>query len=139
DLLIGPGKDGLSIKSAQEGDFANLKGTPASLRISTDFPNASTPQIMIQSPEVSLIGLTIEGPEEESGKYYVGITVESPDVQIIQNQFDVTVSDDLNAYPSTGIWTTSNAVKAGVNIDRLQINENGFNSFIGTDIPGNLG
>jgi hypothetical protein len=123
DLTIPAGKDNLVLEPFGDGPVT-IKGVQMSL--STTWP-AALPNIEILSDGVKLHGFTIQGPDPVSGSYSSGVIIGGSNVEIYDNAFEVTNSNDgTGADVSQGLQTYNKRAIPGVDISGLNIHDNTF-------------
>jgi len=103
---------------------ATIKGV--ALVASTSFPLAD-PNIEILADGVKVHGFTIQGPDPASGYYSSGMVIGASNVEIYNNAFEVTNSDDDTGDDvSQGLITYHKNAMPGVDISGLNIHDNTF-------------
>ncbi len=129
DLDIDATKTGLELV----GNDATIKGV--AMTAAESFPLVA-PNINVLADGVSIHGFTIQGPEVTPGFYSSGIVIGGSDVEIYDNDFEVTnTADETGGDIGQAIQMYNKLAIPGVDISGLSIHDNTFTSYGG----GNVG
>jgi VCBS repeat-containing protein len=130
DLLIDVTKTGLDLAGAGLAT-TTIKGVTTTAQAS--FPLAE-PNINVLAAGVKIHGFKIESPDVPAGEYSSGIVLDSPNVEIYDNEFESIQSDpppaganDSKTNVTIQTWFGSNSGKSS-NVDGLHIHGNVFHS-----------